>query len=120
MDASLVLEDFISCFSIPHLIYCLISGSLCSSFGLSTMKKFSEVPVLSIGPSQNVQCDVIYFPFVVRKNVSESSKNFSIHCKSPEISSPYNFLTLMKISMTSLHPPQVATLLNMYISYYKD
>ena len=89
MDACFVLEDFISRFRIPHIIYRLKPRSLWSSFGWSTMKKFSEVPALSIGPFQNVQREV-------RRNMSESSKNFSIHCKSREISGPYNFLTPIK------------------------
>ena len=38
------------------------------------MKKFPEVPALSAGPFQNVQQEVIYFPFVVIKSVSELSK----------------------------------------------
>ena len=139
MDASVVLEDFISRSRIPHIIYHLNSRSLWSSFGWSTMK----VPALSIGPFQNIQREVIYFLFVVRKNVSELSKNISIHCKSHEISGPYDFLTPIKSSipdvwnwncwtlfvlenelgvmggMTSLHPPQLATPLHMYMSYYK-
>ena len=60
------------------------------------MKKFSEVTELGIGPFQNVQREVIYFLFVVRKNESELFKHFSIHCKSRGISGPYNFLTRIK------------------------
>ena len=89
----------LSCFSrsrIQHIIYRLKSRSLRSSFGWSTMKKFSEVTELGIGPFQNVQREVIYFLFVVRKNVSELFKHFSIHCKSRGISGPYNFLTRIK------------------------
>ena len=99
MDACLVLEDFISRSRIPHIIYRIKSRSLWSSFGWSTMKKFSEVLALSIEPVQNVQREVICFPFVVRKNVSELSKYFSIHCKTREIPGPYNFLTLIKSSI---------------------
>ena len=39
------------------------------------MRKFSEGPALGIGPYQKVQLEVIYFPFVVRINVSELCKN---------------------------------------------
>ena len=99
MDNSLVLEGFISRYRIPHTIYRLKPRLLWSSFGWSTMKKFSEVPPLSIGPFQSVQREVICFPFVIRKNVSELSKKFSIHCKSREISGPYNFLTSIKSSI---------------------
>ena len=60
------------------------------------MKLFSEIPVLSIGTFQNIQREVIYFPFAVRKNVSELSKYFSMHCKGREISGPYNLLTPIK------------------------
>ena len=67
MDASLVLEGFISRSRIRQTIYRLKSRSLWSSFGWSTMKKFSEVPALSIGPFQSVQREVICFPFVIRK-----------------------------------------------------
>ena len=62
-------------------------------------EKFSKVSALSIWPFQNVQREVIYFRFVVRKNVSKLSKNFSIHCKSREISGPCNFLTPLKSSI---------------------
>ena len=63
------------------------------------MKIFSKVPALSVGPFQNVQQEVIFFPFVVIKNVSELSKNFSMHCKNRESSGPYNFLTPIKSSI---------------------
>ena len=63
------------------------------------MKEFLEVPALTAGPFQKVQREVIYFHFVVRKNVSELSKNFSINCKSREISGPYNFLIPIKSSI---------------------
>ena len=66
------------------------------------MKKSSEVPALSVGPFQNVQHELIYFPFVVIKNVSELSKNFSMHCKSHEFSGPYNFLTPIKSSIPDI------------------
>ena len=66
-DASLVLEDFSSWSRIPPIIKRLNSRSLWSSFGWSTMRKFSEGPALSIGPFQKVQLEVIYF-YVVRKN----------------------------------------------------
>ena len=59
-------------------------------FEWSTMRKFSGGPTLSIGPFQKVQREVIYFPFVVRKKVSELSKYCSIHGKNREISGPYN------------------------------
>ena len=96
MDASLVLEDFIR---ILHIIYSLKSGSFWFSFEWCTMKKFSEVPPLSIGPFEEVQREVIYFPFAIRKNVSELSKDFSSHCKSRENSGPRNFLTPIKSSI---------------------
>ena len=63
------------------------------------MKKFSEVPTLSVRPFQNVQHEVIYFPFAVRKNVSKLFKYFSMHCKSRAFFSPYNFLTPIKSSI---------------------
>ena len=66
--ASLVLEDFSSWSRILPRIKRLNSRSLWSSFGWSTiMRKFSEGPVLSIGPFQKIQLEVIYF-YVVRKN----------------------------------------------------
>ena len=57
------------------------------------MKNFSEGPVLSIGPSQKAQPQVIHFPYVVRKNEKpcKLSENCSIHGKSRKIYSPYNF-----------------------------
>ena len=60
------------------------------------MKIFSKVPALSFGPFQNVQQEVIFFPFVVIKNVNELSKNFSMHYKSRAFSGPYNFLASIK------------------------
>ena len=66
-DAPLVLEDFSSSSRIPPINKRLNSRYLWSSFGWSTMRKFSEGPALSIGPFQNVQREVIYF-YVVRKN----------------------------------------------------
>ena len=102
MDSSVVLEDFIRRSTIAYIIYCLKSRYLWSSFGWLTMKKFSEVPALSIGSFQKVQREVIYFPFVVRKNVSDLSKNVSIPCKSCEISGPYNFLTPIKSSIPDI------------------
>ena len=63
------------------------------------MKKFSEVPTLSVRPFQNVQHEVIYFPFAVRKNVSKLFKYFSMYCKSRAFFSPYNFLTPIKSSI---------------------
>ena len=112
------------------------------------MKRFSVVPALSLRPIQIVQREVIFFPFVVRKNVSELSKNLNIHCKSREISGPYNFLTPIKSSTPDvwnwtcwtlfgseieggggggvggsghefLTPFQVATPPHMYMPYYK-
>ena len=41
------------------------------------MRNFLEGPALSIGPSQKVQCEVIYFPYAVRKS-KELFKNCSI------------------------------------------
>ena len=49
-DASHVLEDFSSRSRIPIIIKCLNSRSLWPPFGWSTMRNFSEGPVLSIGP----------------------------------------------------------------------
>ena len=66
-DISLVLEDFFNWSSTPPIIKRLNSHSMCSSFGWSTMKKISEDPVLSVGPFQTVQLEVIYF-YVVREN----------------------------------------------------
>ena len=52
----------------------------------------SEGAALSIGPSQKVQHEVIYLTILqLEKNVSELSKNCSIHIKNREISGPYNF-----------------------------
>ena len=65
-DASLVLENISSWSRIPLIIKRLNSRSLWSSFGWSTMRKFSEGSVLSIGHVQKVQLEVIYF-YVVRK-----------------------------------------------------
>ena len=48
-DASLVLEEFSSWFRIPPIIKRLNSRSLRFFSGWSTMRKFSEGPVLSIG-----------------------------------------------------------------------
>ena len=67
MDTSLVLEDFFGSSSIPPIIKGLNSRSFWSSFGWSTERNFSEGPALSTGPFQKVQCEVIYFPYVVRK-----------------------------------------------------
>ena len=36
--------------------------------GQSTIRNFSEGPALAIGPFHKVQREVIYFPYVVRKN----------------------------------------------------
>ena len=63
------------------------------------MRKSSEGPALSIGLFQKVQRKMIYFPYVVRKNVSELSKNCSIHGKNCEISGMYNFWTPIKSSI---------------------
>ena len=91
MDASLVLENFISRSKIPLINYRLKSRSLRSSFGWSTMTKFSEDPALSIETFQKVQLEVIYFPLEEGNKVSELSKNCSIHCKNCGISVLYNF-----------------------------
>ena len=63
------------------------------------MRKSSEGPALSIGLFQKVQGKIIYFPYVFRKNVSELSKNCSIHGKNCEISGMYNFWTPIKSSI---------------------
>ena len=49
-DTSLVLEDCSSRSRIPPIIKRLNSRLLWSSFGWSTMRKFSEGPALRIGP----------------------------------------------------------------------
>ena len=99
MDASLILEDFISRSWIPLIKYRFKSRSSWSSFGWSSMTKFSECPALSIETFQMVQHEVIYFPFAVRKKVSELSKNCSIHCKNCKISDLHNFWTPIKTSI---------------------
>ena len=68
MDASLVLEDFLGWSRISPIIWRLNSRSLWFSFGCSTKRNFSEGPTLRIGPFGKVQCEVIYFPYVARKN----------------------------------------------------
>ena len=60
MNASLVLEDFISKFRVSPIIERIKSRSLWSSFGWSTRRKFSEGPALSIEPFQKVQHEVVY------------------------------------------------------------
>ena len=49
-DDSLVLEDFFRWSRILPIIKLLNSRSLWSSFGWSTMGKFSEGPALIVGP----------------------------------------------------------------------
>ena len=135
MDGSLVLEDFIRRSRIPHIIYRLKSRSWWSSFGWSTMTTFSEGPAVSIGPFQKVQHRVIYFPIVVRRNVSELSKSCRTHCKNfwtpikssiPDVWN-WNYWTLFGLEIEEGRgacppcPPStpVATPLHMYITYYK-
>ena len=91
MDASLVSEDFIGKSRIPLINYYLKSRSFWPSFRWSAMTKLAEVPSLSIGSFQKVLREMIYFPFKVRQNVSEFSKNCGIHCKNCDISGPCNF-----------------------------
>ena len=67
MDASLVLEDFVNRSRIPHIIYNLKPRLWQFFFGWSAMRKFSEVPALSVRSPQRVQRERIYFPFVVKK-----------------------------------------------------
>ena len=67
-NVSLVSEDFSSRSRILPIIKCLNAHSLRSSFGWSTMRNLSEGLALSIGPFQRVQREMIYFPYVVRKN----------------------------------------------------
>ena len=67
MDASLVLEDFLGRSRILPIVKGLDSRLLWSSFGWSTKRNYSECPALRIGPTQKVQREVIYFPFIVRK-----------------------------------------------------
>ena len=59
MDASLVLENFFGRSRISPIIKGLNSRSLWCSFGWSTKRNFSEGLVLSIGPFQKVQREVI-------------------------------------------------------------
>ena len=66
------------------------------------MRKSSEGPALSIGLFQKVQRKMIYFPYVVRKNVSDLSNNCSIHGKNCEISGLYNFWTSVKSNIPNV------------------
>ena len=66
-DISLVLEELSIWSRIPPIIKRLNSCSLWSSFGWSTMRKFSEDLGLSVGPFQKVQLEVIYFCVVLKK-----------------------------------------------------
>ena len=68
MDASLVSKDFFGRSRISPIIKGLNSRPLCSSFGWSTKRNLSEDPALSIGPFQEAQCEVSYFPNEVRKS----------------------------------------------------
>ena len=68
MDTSVVLEDFFSRCRIPSIIKLLNSHSSWSSFAWRIMRNFSEAPGFSIGPLQKGQREVMYFPYVVRKN----------------------------------------------------
>ena len=99
MDACLVLNDFISRSRIPHIIYRLKSRSLVVFFRMVHNEKIFRSLNVKRQNFLERQREVIYFPFVVRKTVSEFSKNFSWNCKSREISAPYNFLTPMKSSI---------------------
>ena len=114
MDASLILEDFISRSRIPLINYRFKSRSSWSSFGWSTMTKFSEGPALSIKTFQMVQHEVIYFSFAVRKKVSELSKNCTIHCKNCKISG-LNFWTPIKTSILDVSNWKCWTLLGLEI-----
>ena len=58
-DASFILEDFFRWSRILPIIKRLNSRSLWSSFGWSTMIKFSEGPALSIRSFQKVQLEVV-------------------------------------------------------------
>ena len=68
MDASLVLEDFFGRSRISPIIKGLSSRSLWSSFGWSTERNFSEGPAFGIEPFQEVQREMSYLPYVVRKS----------------------------------------------------
>ena len=68
MNASLILEEFFGRSRILPIIEGLNSRSLLSSFRWSTKRNFSEGSTLSVGPFQKVQREMIYFPYVVRKN----------------------------------------------------
>lgn len=75
-----------------------------SFFWWSTMRNFSEGLALSTGPFQKIQHEVIYFPYVNRKNEIPlwSVQKYTIHGKNREISGPYNFWTLIKSSIRDL------------------
>ena len=80
MDASLVLEDFISRSRIPHNNLSFKIPFIVVFFRMVHKEKIcSRNSSVSIGPFQKVQREVIYFLFVVRKNVSKLSKNCNIH-----------------------------------------
>ena len=68
MNASLVLENFFGRSRIPPLIEGLNSGSSLSSFRLSTKGNFSEGAALNIETFEKVKREVIYFPYIYRKN----------------------------------------------------
>ena len=63
MDASLVLENFFGRSRIQPVISFFVV-----LFRMVHKKKFSEGPAFSIGPFQQVQRELIYFTYVVRKN----------------------------------------------------
>ena len=77
MDACLVLNDFISRSRIPHIIYRLKSRSLVVFFRMVHNEKIFRSLSVKCQNFLERQREVIYFPFVVRKTVSEFSKNFS-------------------------------------------
>ena len=78
-NASLTLEDLSSRSRILPIIKFLNSCSLWSSFRWSSMRNFSEGPVLSIEPFHKTQHELIYLPDVVRKN-EKSPYIVQIYC----------------------------------------
>ena len=70
MDASLDLEGFFGRSRILPIIKGLKPRSLWSFFGWSTKNLFSEGLALSIRPFYKIQREVIYLPYVVRKDAT--------------------------------------------------
>ena len=98
MDASLVLEDFISRSRIPHIIYRLKSHSLVVFFRMVHNENIFKSPSVKCRTFSERPTRSDLFPFCSYKK-RELSKNFSMHCKNREFSGPYNFLTPIKSSI---------------------